>query len=90
MTPLEAIKLVESQSLKGMKKAVRFNNDLFVSPAMYELLSKEKGEDLQRLLANIPIIDMGQFNVMSCMDEITTQPMVSNDVPLWKTLDPRD
>lgn len=42
-----------ANSLVGMKRAVRSGNTFYVSPAMYELLSKEIGEDLVRLLNSI-------------------------------------
>ncbi len=65
MTPLNAIEIVRSEYMANMKNAVRMNGIVYVSPAMYELISKEEGAALERLLANLPIIEMGEFNPLA-------------------------
>jgi hypothetical protein len=58
MTPadLEGAELVIDPRLRGHKSAVRCGKHLYVSPAMYALLTKEKGRARDRVIHKIGII----------------------------------
>ncbi len=47
----------------GMKKAVRQGDRLYVSPAMWDLLSHAEGAELERLLAAIPCTEIPEFDL---------------------------
>jgi hypothetical protein len=49
-----------SKYLEGMKKAVKLNGIIYLSPAMWDLVKHaETQEELRHLLENIPLVDMG-------------------------------
>lgn len=65
-----------SQHMTGSKRALRFGNGpIILSPAMYELVRHAEGDELARLLAAIPLLQLpdlgiGKFGPLS----LTTRP----------------
>lgn len=49
-----------AQYMTGCKTAVIEGNDLFVSPAMYDLMQHSTEEELEKLLASIGTIDLSE------------------------------
>lgn len=68
-----------SPPMAGMKKACWMNQQLYVSPAMYNLLQNEKGEVLERIAAKIDIVDVGNFDPLHEPLPMVTQPPVTLD-----------
>ena len=57
--PLSGIPIVECPSMVGQKKAVRMNGTIYLSPAMMDLVRHTEGDELERLLAAIPLTELG-------------------------------
>ncbi|HUT88698.1 MAG TPA: hypothetical protein VMY37_04330 [Thermoguttaceae bacterium] len=58
---MEGVSVQVSPWLEGMKKAVRFGETIYVSPAMWDLLSHANPAELEHLVANIPVLDLGDI-----------------------------
>ena len=62
MDTLNAIPIEECSFMKGCKKAVKANGKIYLSPAMMDLVKHADEDELQHLLANIPLLDFGDFD----------------------------
>jgi hypothetical protein len=57
VTPLHGYRVAVSSALVGSKRAIRMGDTIYVSPAMYDLMKHADQEELQRLLAAIPLLE---------------------------------
>jgi hypothetical protein len=55
---VRGIPVVVSKALTGAKQAVFTEGTLHVSPAMFELMRHAEGDELEKLLANIPMVQI--------------------------------
>ena len=60
---LTGLQLIVDRHMAGMKKAVRQGGKLYVSPAMYDLISHAEGDELERLLSAIPCTEIPEFDL---------------------------
>jgi hypothetical protein len=60
--PLDGFRVVKSDIMTGAKKAVRVGDTIYVSPAMFDLMSHSSEEELRHLLANIPLLNLPALN----------------------------
>lgn len=64
-----------AQSLKGSRRAVRQGNTIYLSPAMYDLVSKADPEELWFLLEHIEIVTIPEpRSVFAPFPPTTTLP----------------
>lgn len=57
--PIDGLSIVEDKRLVGSKTAYRQGDRLLVSPAMLELMQNADADELQHLVANIPVVGLG-------------------------------
>lgn len=63
-SPLTGFYIQVSQALRGSKRAVRMGDTIFLSPAMYELAKAAEGEELKRLLGQIPLLELPKYDFL--------------------------
>lgn len=70
-----------SSVLVGSKRAFRIGNEIWVSPAMYELIRHADPDELQRLLSAIPLLTLPdmRFSVFGPLPMTTPFPGVKPD-----------
>lgn len=61
LSDLSAIPVVEKSVMDGAKTAVMLEGTLCVSPAMMNLMKTATEDELQHLLKNLPLIDLGKM-----------------------------
>ena len=60
MSELGGIRVVVNEALNGTNKAVMLNGEISVSLAMMNEMKTASPEELQRLLAGVVVIDLGE------------------------------
>ena len=63
ISPLYGFKIQSNIYMAGSKKAIRQGDTIHVSPAMYDLISHAEGEELNRLLESIPLLNLPDFDI---------------------------
>jgi hypothetical protein len=80
MLPIDQFEIAISESLVGAKKAVKSGRKIYISPAMYDLMKNSTGKELEHLLANLLVVDVGEpFNIFEPLP-MTTKPDMENDI----------
>lgn len=70
MTPLRNFTIADPagfsvavcSALAGSKKAILQGNTVYVSPAMYDLISHASEEELKRILGAIEVLELPEFD----------------------------
>lgn len=70
MTPLNGFEIRQASVLAGGKKAVKMGRVVYVSPAMYALMVGASGDELERLLGKIEVVEVPEMDFN--LDLLTT------------------
>lgn len=73
--PFAGLAISVSEMMAGQKTAVRINDTVHVSPAMYALMQNATPEDLEHLFRNLEILDLSTAMAMQPMMPMMTEPL---------------